>query len=330
MGGVRLVILLGLMGLLAACVSAPAGAPPRFDPREEITAPGTTVVGRGETLLAVARRTGVEPDDLARANGLSPPFTLEAGQRLRIPRQRYHEVTRGETLSSIAQTYRVPTSKLARLNGLRAPYAVQAGTRLRLPGSEIAAAPPPPVRRTARAPASPDRHEAQRQPPRRQSAQRPRPPADTDRAVVAVPREAPAFVWPLDGRLLARFGPKPNGTINDGINIAATRGAPVRAAAAGTIVYADNGLPGFGWLILIQHGNGWITTYGHNDELLVKRGDTVARGETIARAGSTGSVTEPQLHFEIRFNRRPLDPLRLLPSRDLSLAPSPAALSGPG
>ena len=92
-------------------------------------------------------------------------------------------------------------------------------------------------------------------------------------------------------------------------------GTPVRAAADGVVAYAGNGIEGFGGLVLIKHGEGWVTAYAHNEALSVARGDRVARGQVIARSGSTGSVDEPQLHFEIRRGRTPVDPLRALPPR---------------
>ena len=111
------------------------------------------------------------------------------------------------------------------------------------------------------------------------------------------------------------FGPKSGGLHNDGINIAAARGTPVRAAENGVVVYIGNQLRGFGNLLLIKHSGGWMTAYAHADTLLVRRGQTVRRGEAVARVGSTGSVTQPQLHFEVRKGTRAVDPTRLLAPR---------------
>ena len=112
--------------------------------------------------------------------------------------------------------------------------------------------------------------------------------------------------------MLSRFGPKEGGLHNDGINIAVPRGALVRAAQKGVVVYTGNELRGFGNLVLLKHDGGWITAYAHNDAVLVQRGAVVVRGQYIARAGSTGGVSSPQLHFEIRKDGRPVDPMRLL------------------
>ena len=132
----------------------------------------------------------------------------------------------------------------------------------------------------------------------------------------AVPRppavSGKGFIWPVKGRVISGFGAKAKGLHNDGINIAAKRGTPVKAAENGVVVYAGNELRGFGNLLLIKHANGWVTAYAHNDKLLVKRGQKVAKGQRIATVGSTGGVKKPQLHFEMRRGRTPRDPRKYL------------------
>ena len=117
------------------------------------------------------------------------------------------------------------------------------------------------------------------------------------------------FLWPVNGKIVSRFGAKDGGLHNDGLNIAAPQGTPVRAAENGVVAYAGNELRGFGNLLLIRHADGWMSAYAHNDALLVQRGDRVARGQTIARVGRTGNVATPQLHFELRRGAGPVDPL---------------------
>jgi murein DD-endopeptidase MepM/ murein hydrolase activator NlpD len=114
------------------------------------------------------------------------------------------------------------------------------------------------------------------------------------------------------GRVLATYGSRADGTHNDGINIGAAKGAPVQAADAGVIAYTGNELRGYGNLILVKHANGWISAYAHCDQILVKRGEKVARGQVIARVGSTGNVSEPQLHFELRRGNHAVDPREFL------------------
>ena len=122
----------------------------------------------------------------------------------------------------------------------------------------------------------------------------------------------PSFRWPVRGRLIAGFGSKPDGTQNDGINLAVPEGTPIKAADDGVVAYAGNELKGYGNLVLISHANGFVSAYAHASELMVKRGDTVKRGQVIAHAGQTGNVTSPQLHFEIRKGSTPVDPAQYL------------------
>ncbi|MGC1250491.1 MAG: peptidoglycan DD-metalloendopeptidase family protein, partial [Xanthobacteraceae bacterium] len=122
----------------------------------------------------------------------------------------------------------------------------------------------------------------------------------------------PSFRWPVRGRVIAAFGPKPNGLQNDGINVAVPEGTPIKAAEDGVVAYAGNELKGYGNLVLIRHANGFVTAYADASEIMVKRGDTVKRGQVIAKSGETGNVTSPQLHFEIRKGATPVDPAQYL------------------
>jgi len=116
----------------------------------------------------------------------------------------------------------------------------------------------------------------------------------------------------VKGRIIAAFGSKMDGTQNDGINLAVPEGTPVKAADDGVVAYAGNELKGYGNLVLIRHANGYVSAYANASEILVKRGDTIKRGQVIAHAGQTGNVTSPQLHFEIRKGSTPLDPTKYL------------------
>jgi murein DD-endopeptidase MepM/ murein hydrolase activator NlpD len=114
--------------------------------------------------------------------------------------------------------------------------------------------------------------------------------------------------WPVAGKVIAGFGPRPDGTHNDGVNLAAPMGTDVHAAESGVVAYAGDELKGYGNLVLIRHDNGWVTAYAHADELLVKRGDQIKRGQVIAKAGRSGQVDQPQVHFELRQGQKPVDP----------------------
>jgi murein DD-endopeptidase MepM/ murein hydrolase activator NlpD len=127
------------------------------------------------------------------------------------------------------------------------------------------------------------------------------------------------FIWPLRGEVISGFGGKGSGPHNDGMNIRAGDGDPVRAAAAGDVVYAGDQVPGFGNLVLIKHANGWVTAYGHLGRIDVRMQEQVIQGQQIGQAGATGGVSEPQLHFEVRYaptpqeRARPVDPELVLP-----------------
>jgi len=139
-------------------------------------------------------------------------------------------------------------------------------------------------------------------------------PAPTTRTLPPVASYAttPTFAWPLTGQVISDFGSGGSGERNNGINIAAAEGTPIRASAAGTVSYAGNELRGYGNLVLIKHDDGYVTAYAHAERIVVQRGDTVTKGQVIAYAGSTGDVTTPQLHFEIRHGVQPVNPRSLL------------------
>ncbi len=123
------------------------------------------------------------------------------------------------------------------------------------------------------------------------------------------------FRWPVRGRIISDFGAKPGGGRNEGVNLAVPEGTPVKAADTGSVIYSGNELKGYGNLVLVRHGDGWVSAYAHNSELKVRRGDKVRRGEVLALAGKSGSVNQPQVHFELRRGNKPVDPLKHLPRR---------------
>ncbi len=263
-------------------------------------------VAPGDTLLGLARAYGVSARALIAANRLEPPYLLEAGSLLRIPR-------RGEEENAPLALASLPPPKPAPSFGAEPRRAAPAP--LPAPAEAARPAPPPPKAEPATTPAKP------RQTP--VAAPLSPPPAKTA-ALARAPAKGPAgnFSWPLRGRVIAGFGPGPHGTRNEGINIAAPRGAPVEATAGGTVVYTGNELRGYGNLVLIKHKAGWISAYAHLDVILVKRGERVSRGQVIARVGATGSVGAPQLHFELRRADRAVDPMKFL--APLSTAATPA------
>ena len=263
--------------------------------------------------------------------GAAPEPVEAAPPPLAAPKARRIVVRPGQSLGRIAQEYRVPQRSIIAANNLKPPYKVEAGQMLLIPGQaappvQQAMATPPAQHPTAeiipldvRAPPKPAA------PPPQVASSSARPPPEPsvpqeERAepLASPPRRGAQFGWPVRGRILAGFGAKEGGGHNDGINIAAPRGAPVRAIDAGVVAYAGNELRGYGNLVLVKHANGFISAYAHCDELLVKRGDKVGRGQVISKVGATGGVAEPQLHFELRRGQRAVDPREFL-------APAPSA-----
>ena len=121
-------------------------------------------------------------------------------------------------------------------------------------------------------------------------------------------RSSSKFAWPVRGKILSAYGAKSNGLFNDGINIAASRGADVKAAENGVVAYAGNEVKGMGNLVIIQHAGGWMTVYAHMDSMNVRRGHKVSVGQKIGTVGETGKVDSPQLHFEIRKGTKAYNP----------------------
>lgn len=284
-------------------------------------AAGAYTVHPGDTLRAIGEMSGAGSEAIALENDLTPPFTLRAGQVLRIPAGLYHRVGTGETGIGIARAYGADWGEIITINALDEPYILRVGQRLRLP-SDARPAPPGPVNVGARAAAftldiddiatgsQPALAEAAR--PTLASAA-PRQPVTT--AIAAPARFAGRFEWPLNGPILARFGPLAPGKVSDGINIAAAAGTPIRAAADGVVAYAGDQIGVYGGLILINHGGGWVSAYGHAARIDVQRGQAVRSGDVIGRAGATGQVQTSQLHFQLRKNRIPVDPMKQLPPR---------------
>ncbi len=267
---------------------------------------GSYVVRRGDTVYSISRAHDVPVRSVIDANRLSAPYRIEVGQRLTIPAGRFHIVQRGDTVSSISRQYNVGVAALTSLNRIPPPYTIKVGERLQIPASQQR-------RPTASAPSSQGMGGVPLARPVAGAAVASLPPSRSAPSVPRDPLPAPpvaagAFQWPIQGKILSTFGPKANGLHNDGINIAAEMGAPVKASQSGVVAYAGNELKGYGNLLLIRHDNGWVTAYAHNSKLLVSRGDTVMRGQTIAHAGNTGSVVTPQVHFEVRQGAKAIDP----------------------
>jgi len=274
---------------------------PQAAVRVEASPPKTSVhvVAAGDTLWSLARQYGTSVSALAQMNGVSETATLLLGQRLAVQpsaagasparvstrgESQTIVVRSGQTLSQIADTYGVSTRTLVEANGLASAHAIRAGQRLTIPGRTAASG------------------TAARAAPRVQVPQNTRP--------LAGALQRGFFTWPARGVLTSRFGVRWRRHHN-GIDIAAPRGTPIYAGRGGLVSFAG-WYYGYGLAVMIDHGAGIISIYGHASKLLVRGGQAVSAGQIIARVGCTGSCTGSHVHFEVRVNGRPLNPLRYL------------------
>ena len=290
---------------------------------------GSYVVQRGDTVSGIAARQGVSISALIQLNNLPPPYTLQVGQALVLPTS----ADAPTAVASAPQPLSLPGDSQPKPfvpDGgptAAAPAGGTQGAVTSQPGGIASGALPPlqgapqpaPAQSAIPAPMPIDPPSSAQTPPQQpqpaQTAQiEPPPPAKPLPSGDPLPTLRPGspFIWPVDGKIVSRFGPANDNLRNDGINIAAPVGAPVKASAAGVVAYAGNELRGFGNMVLLRHEDGWVTAYAHNSSLLVQKGETVAQGQTIARVGSSGNVDTPQLHFELRQGTKAVDPLKVL------------------
>ncbi|MEL7028421.1 MAG: M23 family metallopeptidase, partial [Pseudomonadota bacterium] len=256
-------------------------------------------VTEGQTLFSLADVYNLPVEDLAQANDLETGESLAAGQTLFVPGRKTHTVQAGDTLYSIATANGEDVETLAMRNGIRAPYTISIGAVLALQVTDGSADPiaDAPVRSAA--------------------------PADDLKPMITVQTaslsdempQTSGFAWPVEGPVVSAYGVKTSGLQNEGVNIAAPKGAPVRASASGEVLYQGAELKGYGNLVLVKHEDGWVTTYAHLDEVRVRKGDKVRKGQVIATVGDSGSVEEPQLHFEMRRDLKSIDPQSVLAAR---------------
>lgn len=303
--------------------------PPAWEARQasadgRAVATTTYTVRSGDTLRVIADRTGAGSEAIVRANAMVAPFIVHPGQQLTIPGGRYHLVRSGETGIAIARAYGVPWQQVVAANALTDPYILRTGQRILIPGGVTAAAPGSPSNAATRAARFTLNIEdivtggepaiaANAAPVRAQPT--PSRPLASTAAVAAPPPVRGGFQWPATGNLLSRFGRGQSGERNDGIKIGVPVGTPILAANDGVVIYAGSEVPALGGLVMLRHSNGLITVYGHASELLVQRGQTVNRGQAVALSGDSGFAPRPQLHFEMRQGRDPIDPLTRLPAR---------------
>ncbi|MBI3572832.1 MAG: peptidoglycan DD-metalloendopeptidase family protein [Candidatus Kerfeldbacteria bacterium] len=245
----------------------------------------------GDTVSTIASRFGVSDQTVLQANSLGATDFIKPGQVLKIPSTNgvVYTVKNGDTLAAIASKYKGKTEEILVANQLASADAIQPGQDLVIPGGELPAPPAPPPQPTNR---------------RGLLAQ------------IFTPDQAPPpsnasghFIWPTANHKINQYF---RGRIHTGIDIEGDYSSPIYAAASGTVVYAAYDRSGYGLHIIISHGDGYDTLYGHASKIFVGVGDHVKQGQTIAMVGSTGRSTGTHLHFEIRAGEGFLNPLSLL------------------
>jgi murein DD-endopeptidase MepM/ murein hydrolase activator NlpD len=322
----------------AKAVESARPAPAPLAPAPENVASnydGTYTVRPGDSLYGIARSHNVKFAELQQVNGITDPRKVKPGSVLKVP---------GNAGNSESASQPAPVSVPSRSVADNAPPAVvpplaSTGRNPDMPAYGQSLSTRPTIingerrvaslnDRTSDATPAATMPATQAEPAAAPRAEAPAVPVQPEQAKAEQPQEQKVALaagaaasaiadsvklrWPTTGRVIAGFGGRPDGTHNDGINLAVPLGTEIHAAESGVVAYAGNELKGYGNLVLLRHDNGWVTAYAHNDELLVKRGDKVKRGQVIAKAGKTGSVDQPQVHFELRQGSKPVDPMPYL------------------
>ncbi len=241
------------------------------------------VVAPSDTLSSIAARAKVPRILIAEANGLAPPYNVRVGQKLMLPRTKHHTVKAGDTGFSVALDYGVPWEQIAIANGLEPSARLIAGKVLLIP---TLIDPPAPAAGTKAPPAA-----------------------------QAITPPAVKFAWPVSGPVRRGFTSRSAKDHHDGIDITAAQGTAVRAVAAGSVIFAQAEPEQFGKLVVVDHGGGWHSAYGSLDRITVKTGDKVTKGERVGLVGNTSVTRKTELHFELRKDGKPVDPVGELPKR---------------
>lgn len=341
---VQSLVLIGCVGvMLAGCT---ASRPPSYNlPRSDGIVPGVEyTVGRNENIYAIAQKNGVNMREIIALNNLKPPFALRSGQTITLPAKPTADglapIPTAAPLERIDKGYMAPPS-----NGGGGSAGIATSVKAEelppIAGASVSSEPLTKPSGTAPTPLPPLSSTSQ---PKTTWTDTPQalPPSETPLTPLAAPstQEAPppnspapeasaatsttqapeaaapaktsgttpSFGWPVRGTIISAFGPKGQGLDNDGINISAPKGSPVKAAEGGMVAYAGNEMKGFGNLVLIKHEGGWVTAYAHLERLVVAKDNIVAKGDMIGTVGTSGGVSSPQLHFETRQEGKPVDP----------------------
>ena len=252
---------------------------------------GYVTVRPGDSLYGISRRTGVSVGELKRINNIEDVRRLRPGMRLALG------ATGGAQQAGTAEIARPQRPAISRTDFGQTPTIKAKPIRTVSIGRDIAPA------------ASEPRGDANAPRILNGAGTVASQPAAGEDATQSDANTAMKFRWPAKGRIIATFNNTGRGVKNDGINISLPIGTPIHAVEGGMVAYAGSELKGYGNLVLLRHDNGWVSAYAHASELMVKRGDKVEKGQEIAKAGRSGGVTQPQLHFQLRRQATPVDPL---------------------
>jgi len=254
-------------------------------------------VAKGDTLSSLSRRYGVPVERIISANNL-PDGRLSKGQELVLP---------GVTAAKEAAVAKAQSNvRVVKTETIAAPKSTSLAEEeaSEVEGRDAGA------KQAAKANEALGKPEANGIAASSETTGPSKRVASVDQLPTPDPMSGNSFRWPVKGRVISGFGTKPGGGHNDGIDVAVPQGTSVKAAENGVVAYSGNELKGYGNLVLIRHANNWVSAYANNEELLVKRGDKVRRGQIIAKAGATGAVSQPQVHFELRKGSRPVAPTK--------------------
>lgn len=283
--------------------------------RLNLPAPQTYKVREKDNLYLISQLFNTSTSDIARLNKLSPPYKLTAGQELRLP-PRYKPAPVVSQQVAMRAPVRPPVVSVpAAPLSARSPMIEREtlSPPMPTPVSPSQSKYVPPASSTSDyqddpLPQAPSTVQA----PASSPSVKPASAAADAKVIAQAPKREGKFIKPVAGKIISGYGPKKDGLHNDGINIQAAKGDPVRAAESGVVVYTGNQIAGYGNLILIRHADKFVSAYAHLDKTLVKKGAVIKRGQTIGTVGSTGSVDKPQLHFEIRKGTKALDPASMM------------------
>jgi murein DD-endopeptidase MepM/ murein hydrolase activator NlpD len=320
--------------------------PPQMQPALQAgKGPGLRVkVAKGDTLSVLSRRYDVPVEAIMSANNL-PDGRLAAGQEIWIPGATAPKVAaaspapapkakpakQAAPIDTAEAETPPPEASIAEANPSQTPAlpedsaeAVPGGTSVRKvktetilpPGSKSLAeeeeADAAPVTANAKPPAGKKQGSGEVAASEEITGEEKPRVANAGELPAPDPMSGNSFRWPVKGRVISQFGARPDGGHNDGIDLAVPQGTAVKAAENGVVAYAGSELKGYGNLVLVRHANNWVSAYAHNEEIMVKRGDKVSRGQIIAKAGATGAVSQPLVHFELRKGSRPVDPTKYM------------------